>query len=90
MDLGGPRETCVRWGHIGTTWRIQLNDPCAVGMRPFCQITLTTCYDRVHRTDVPLCVCDVTIIDDDCVVWTLIFLPSYMIFHYLQTDAIDK
>jgi len=22
--------------------------------------------------------------------WILIFLPFYMIFHYLQTDAIDK
>jgi len=32
----------TRWGHIGTTWRIRLNCPCAAAMQPFCQITLTT------------------------------------------------
>jgi len=30
--------------HIGSTWRIRLNRPCAAAMRPFCQITLTACY----------------------------------------------
>jgi len=30
--------------HIGVTWRIRLNRPCAAAMRPFCQITLTTCH----------------------------------------------
>ena len=29
--------------HIGTTWRIRLDRPCAAPMRPFCQITLTVC-----------------------------------------------
>ena len=30
----------------GTTaaWRILLNRPCAAAMRPFCEITLSTCY----------------------------------------------
>jgi len=30
--------------HIGTTWRIQLNHPCAAAMKPFYEITLATCY----------------------------------------------
>jgi len=29
--------------HIGATWRMRLNRPCAAAMRSFCQITLTTC-----------------------------------------------
>jgi len=29
--------------HIGATWQIRLNRLCAAAMRPFCQITLTTC-----------------------------------------------
>ena len=32
--------------HIGATWQIRLNRPCAAATRPFCEIrpTLTTCY----------------------------------------------
>jgi len=29
------------WVHIGTTWRIRLNCPYALALRPFCQSTLT-------------------------------------------------
>jgi len=29
--------------HIGATWQIRLNRPCAAAMRAFCQITLATC-----------------------------------------------
>ena len=37
-------STCQIGVHIGATWRIRLNRPCAAAMRQFCQITLTTCY----------------------------------------------
>jgi len=30
--------------YTGTSWRIPLNRLCAAAMRPFIQITLTTCY----------------------------------------------
>jgi len=33
--------------HTGATWRIPLNCPGAVVMRPFCQISLNTCYNFV-------------------------------------------
>jgi len=36
--------------HIGATWRIRENRPCAAAMRPFCKITLTTCYNSVAAT----------------------------------------
>jgi len=36
--------------HIGATWRICENRPCAAAMRPFCKITLTTCYNFVAAT----------------------------------------
>jgi len=43
VDVGAPKEPCVRWGvHIGATWRIRLNRPCAAA-KTLCQITLTTC-----------------------------------------------
>jgi len=42
----------IRWGAY---WRIQLNGPCVVAMRPFCQITLMTCWTVRRRiTDVNL------------------------------------
>jgi len=31
----------IRWGAY---WWIQMNGPCAVAMRPFCQITLMICW----------------------------------------------
>jgi len=31
----------------GANWWIPLNRPCAAAMRPFCQMTLTTCYYNV-------------------------------------------
>jgi len=34
VDSSGPKEA---------TWRIRLSRLCAAAMRPFCQITLTTC-----------------------------------------------
>jgi len=39
----GPRKHMLDGVHIGATWRIRLNRPCAAAMWPFCQITLTTC-----------------------------------------------
>jgi len=43
VNSDGPTKACVTWGHIGATWRIRPNSPCAMAMRPFCQITSTTC-----------------------------------------------
>ena len=40
----GPRKHILGGLHTGTTWRIPLNHPCVVAMRPFCQITLTTFF----------------------------------------------
>ena len=48
MDLGGPKEACVTWGHIGATWRIRLNRSCAAAMRLTSKITLTTCYSYCY------------------------------------------
>jgi len=46
----GPRK------HIGATWRMPLNRPCTAAMRPFCQMTLTTCcYYFVFRKGVMYC-----------------------------------
>ena len=43
-NSGGPKVAHVSCGvHIGATWRIRLNRPCAVAMRPFCQMTFTAC-----------------------------------------------
>jgi len=36
--------------HIGATWRIRLNRPCAAAMWPFCQITLTTCLIVIYSS----------------------------------------
>jgi len=49
MPLGlrireGPKKHVLGEVHTGATWRIQLNRPCAVAMRPCCLITLTTCF----------------------------------------------
>jgi len=38
MDSGGPKEACVTWGHIGATWRIRLNCPCATAIRPYVKL----------------------------------------------------
>jgi len=40
----GPRNHVLGGVYTGASWRIPLNRPCAAAMRPFCQITLTTCY----------------------------------------------
>jgi len=37
-DSGRPQEVCVTWGHIGATWRIRLNRPCAAAMRPYVKL----------------------------------------------------
>jgi len=42
--LVGPRNHVLNGADVGATWRIRVNRPCAAVMRPFCQITLTTCY----------------------------------------------
>jgi len=39
----GPRNHVLGEVHTGATWRTPLNRSCAVAMRLFCQITLTTC-----------------------------------------------
>jgi len=45
----GSREPCIIWDHIGATWRIRLNWPCAAAL---CQITLTTlCGFTVHAAE---------------------------------------
>jgi len=36
-------------GHTGATWRIPLHRPCAAVMRPFCQITLTSCLFNCYQ-----------------------------------------
>ena len=48
-----PKKNVLDGVHIGATWRIRLNHPCAAAMRPFCQIALTTCWivDAVFRVD---------------------------------------
>jgi len=38
-----PRNHVLHGLHIGATWRIQLNRPCAAEIWTYCQITLTTC-----------------------------------------------
>ena len=43
VDPGGLRKHVLGGVHTSATWRIPLNHPCAAAMRPFCQITLTTC-----------------------------------------------
>jgi len=40
----GPRKHVLGGVHNGATWRIPENCPYEVAMRPFCQITLTTCF----------------------------------------------
>jgi len=42
--VGPIKEARIMEVHIGATWVIRLNRACAAAMRPFCQITLTTCY----------------------------------------------
>ena len=42
--LVDPRKHVLDGVHIGAAWRIRLNRPCAAAMRPFCQITLATCF----------------------------------------------
>jgi len=37
----GPRKHVLGGVHIGATWQIPLNRPCAAA---FCQVTLTTCF----------------------------------------------
>jgi len=66
----GPRKHVFDGMHIGATWRIRLNHPCAAVMHPLCQITLTTCwrlfsaFDRVgwasQRAFGPWCFCRLT------------------------------
>jgi len=38
----GLRNRVLDGVHIGATWRIRLNRPCAAAMRPFCQIIILT------------------------------------------------
>jgi len=35
-DSVGPRKHVLDGMHIGATWRMRLNRPCAAAMRPFC------------------------------------------------------
>jgi len=44
-ELGWAQQSiCYMEMHIGTTWWIRLNRPCAVAMRPFCPIILTASF----------------------------------------------
>jgi len=43
VDSDGSKKHVLDGVHIVATWWIQLNCPRAAAMRPFCQITLTTC-----------------------------------------------
>jgi len=43
----GPTKYASCRVHTGATWRILLNRPRAAAMRPFCEITLTTCCYRL-------------------------------------------
>ena len=38
VDSGGSKEACITWGHIGATWRIRMNRPCAAAMRPYVKL----------------------------------------------------
>jgi len=50
VDLGGPKKHVLGGVHIGANLRTRLNHTCATAMRPFCQITLTTCYFFCHSS----------------------------------------
>jgi len=39
----GAKKHVLDGVHSGATWRIRLNRPCVVAMRPFRQITMMTC-----------------------------------------------
>jgi len=57
----GQRKHVLDGVHIGTTWRIRLNRPCAAVMQSFCQITLTTCFSEYaipHPSVCRLSVCN--------------------------------
>jgi len=43
---------CLYEVHIGMTWRIRLNHPCAAAMRLFCHITRVRTI--VQKTDSPI------------------------------------
>ena len=45
----GPWNYVLDGVHIGATWRIRLNHPCAAAMLPFCQVTLSSCYHNYYR-----------------------------------------
>jgi len=48
----GPRKYVLGGMHTGATCRqIPLNHPCVLAMRPFCQITLTTCFQIQINAD---------------------------------------
>jgi len=38
-QMHGSKEPCMGV-HMGTTWRIQLNNPCSVAMQAFAPITV--------------------------------------------------
>ena len=46
----GPRKHVLDEVHIGGTWRIRFNRPCAAAMRPFCRMTLSS-WLRVSAAD---------------------------------------
>ena len=37
--------------HIGATWRIRLNRPCAAAMRPYVKLFLTTCLISARKEE---------------------------------------
>ena len=44
MSLGGGHDTYSIGVHIGATWRIRFNDPCAAAMRSVARITVATYF----------------------------------------------
>jgi len=60
--------------HTGATWRTRLNRPCAAAMRPFCQITLTTCYYSYYSINT-----------EKCVIPSLTYLPIHNPLSYLYS-----
>ena len=63
-----PRKHVLGGVHTSATWWILLNRPCAAAMRPFCQITLTTCLPGVAWSRGPW---------RSDVYWTALTLCSY-------------
>ena len=54
VNSGGPKEACVTWEHIGATWRIGLNHPCAAAMRPYVKLRKRHVIQRIVKMGLPV------------------------------------